>query len=88
MSAQRMGEYRAAQHGSILEWIIIVLLAAEALPMAMQAFRGSSVVSESFVEGICRAFSPRFFGWPSTWAYGPGWYISGLRPLAGWSVVR
>jgi hypothetical protein len=32
MSAQRMGEYRAARQEDILEWVIIVLLAAEALP--------------------------------------------------------
>jgi hypothetical protein len=38
MSAQRMGEYRAARQSSILEWIIVVLLAAEALLMAVQAF--------------------------------------------------
>jgi uncharacterized Rmd1/YagE family protein len=36
MSAQRMGEYRAARQEAILEWVIIVLLAAEALLMAVQ----------------------------------------------------
>jgi uncharacterized Rmd1/YagE family protein len=36
MSAQRMGEYRAARQEGILEWVIIVLLAAEALLMAVQ----------------------------------------------------
>jgi hypothetical protein len=36
MAAQRMGEYRAAHHEIILEWIIIILLAAEtALVVAM-----------------------------------------------------
>ena len=37
MSAQRMGEYRAARQEDILEWVIIVLLAAEALLLAVQA---------------------------------------------------
>lgn len=40
MGAQRMGEYRAAHQEAILEWVIIVLLAAEALLMAVQAFLG------------------------------------------------
>jgi uncharacterized Rmd1/YagE family protein len=29
MSGQRMGEYRAAREEHVLEWVIIVLLAAE-----------------------------------------------------------
>jgi hypothetical protein len=37
MSAQRMGEYRAARQEGILEWVIIVLLAGEVLLMAAQA---------------------------------------------------
>ena len=36
MSSQRMGEYRAARQGHIMEWVIIVLLAAEALLMLAQ----------------------------------------------------
>jgi len=38
MSAQRMGEYRAARQSGILEWVIIALLAAEAMLMALQAW--------------------------------------------------
>lgn len=36
MASQRMGEYRAAREGHVLEWVIIVLLAAEALLMLAQ----------------------------------------------------
>jgi uncharacterized Rmd1/YagE family protein len=36
MSGQRMGEYRAARQEHVLEWVIIVLLAAEALLMLAQ----------------------------------------------------
>jgi hypothetical protein len=36
MAGQRIGEYRAAREEHILEWIIIVLLAAEALAMLAQ----------------------------------------------------
>jgi hypothetical protein len=36
MSGQRMGEYRAARQEHVLEWIIIVLLAAEMLLMLAQ----------------------------------------------------
>jgi hypothetical protein len=38
MSGQRMGEYRAAQKEHILEWVIIVLLAAELLLMLAQSW--------------------------------------------------
>jgi len=37
MSGQRMGEYRAAHQEHILEWVIIVLLAAELLLMLAQS---------------------------------------------------
>jgi hypothetical protein len=37
MASQRMGEYRAAREEHVLEWVIIVLLAAEALLMLVQA---------------------------------------------------
>jgi hypothetical protein len=37
MSSQRMGEYRAAREEHVLEWVIIALLAAEALLMLAQA---------------------------------------------------
>jgi tetrahydromethanopterin S-methyltransferase subunit G len=36
MASQRMGEYRAAREEHVLEWVIIVLLAAEAVLMAAQ----------------------------------------------------
>jgi hypothetical protein len=36
MASQRMGEYRAAREEHVLEWVIIVLLAAEALLMLAQ----------------------------------------------------
>jgi hypothetical protein len=36
MASQRMGEYRAARQGHIMEWVIIVLLGAEALLMLLQ----------------------------------------------------
>jgi hypothetical protein len=39
MGAQRMGEYRASRQGNIVEWIIVVLLAAEALLMLVQVWR-------------------------------------------------
>ena len=32
-----MGEYRAARQGHIMEWVIVVLLAAEAVLMLAQA---------------------------------------------------
>jgi tetrahydromethanopterin S-methyltransferase subunit G len=37
MASQRMGEYRAAREEHVLEWVIIVLLGAEAVLMAVQA---------------------------------------------------
>lgn len=37
ISSQRMGEYRAAHQESILEWVIILLLAAELILLLMQA---------------------------------------------------
>ena len=40
MSAQRMGEYRAARNEGFLEWVIIVLLAGEVLLMAAQYLLG------------------------------------------------
>jgi hypothetical protein len=36
MASQRMGEYKAARQGHIMEWVIIVLLGAEALLMLLQ----------------------------------------------------
>jgi hypothetical protein len=36
MTSQRMGEYKAARQGHIMEWVIIVLLGAEALLMLLQ----------------------------------------------------
>jgi uncharacterized Rmd1/YagE family protein len=36
MASQRMGEYRAAHEEHFLEWVIIVLLGAEALLMLVQ----------------------------------------------------
>ncbi|MGA1984184.1 MAG: hypothetical protein ABSG84_17180 [Acidobacteriaceae bacterium] len=37
MSGQRMGEYRAAREEQVLEWVIILLLAAELVLMLVQA---------------------------------------------------
>jgi hypothetical protein len=37
MASQRMGEFRAARQGHMMEWVIIVLLAAESIFMALQA---------------------------------------------------
>lgn len=36
MASQRMGEYKAARQGHIMEWVIIVVLAAETLLMLAQ----------------------------------------------------
>jgi len=36
MAGQRMGEFRAARESNILEWVIVVLLLAEALLMLLQ----------------------------------------------------
>jgi hypothetical protein len=36
MASQRMGEFKAARQGHIMEWVIIVLLGAEALLMLFQ----------------------------------------------------
>jgi uncharacterized Rmd1/YagE family protein len=36
MSGQRMGEYRAAREEHVLEWVIILLLAAELLLLLVQ----------------------------------------------------
>jgi hypothetical protein len=36
MASQRMGEYRAARQGNIMEWVIVVLLAAETMLMLAQ----------------------------------------------------
>ena len=38
MGSQRMGEFRAARQEHTLEWIIIVVLAAEVLLMLAQTF--------------------------------------------------
>ena len=43
MSGQRMGEYRAARQEHVLEWIIIVLLAAEMLLLLAQIVWKSGV---------------------------------------------
>jgi hypothetical protein len=41
MTSQRMGEYKAARQGHIMEWVIIVLLGAEALLMLLQTLMRS-----------------------------------------------
>ena len=55
---------------------------------ALTTFPGQVPAGEAgggpWLDILCRTFSPLDSLGDPTWAFGPGWYIAGLWPLASW----